>query len=1080
MTNPFRTQIPPPNTNNSALAKAVSSITASHSSAASTQNQLSADRQSALLSLLGSTGSCPESAPLPYPPQSYGPFPADAYQAQYTQEPSRDFQPQAPQAQPQPHLSQSQVHAARLCGRRKGHLHHPPTASPPRLGCDRCRRASQQPVARNHRDTTSLHGRPRQCDARGMAKLCKEAARVKTILSTNTEASATVKSVAFDVDYRSKITRAALETACADMKPKFAQPIFDTLANAGLALDDITSVILTGGHSRVSMVQAAVRAAVGESKIATSVNVDEAAVLGAALYGVSINRQFHTKDTRVTDILLVCIVPSNDFEPLHSVKWHPKDLDTLAVASDSNIYLLNVADAANVFRGIPFTQDDLRRVAQIFTVASPLISFDFDIPHQALATISEDSVLTLWNVPDKLPFWSQKISGEGVPSSLIFLDGGVVIGRKNGTVFQLLPVMGEVILSTVKFVNGGREDPDMFGHVTYDSRIQTLWVANSKRDSLIALKVCFELSTPSPGGEELIRGGYFEQLVEFVGPKPTLNFFAPGELALIAFSVHSSGVDQVLIRKGWYEAAFVQTTAKFPPFSALALPPPPPVEARRQQRQQVVQSARVLSQPIPSVPIRLRTPPSEEVELEHGKDETRQRDVKSKGTKGKNVGWKDREEANNGKGKEKAAAESAILNEWPLGVALSKEIRKVEENLHTRIGRLIAKELDKQQQRLEDTRANEQAADFARQEKTLKLISTELTKNTTRVVEAAVKGEVQNSSLPPEVERMFIKPDVSNQITRNLSNSLSPVIERQKTLIPAYQAQSSAMHQDISREIRTEITSLKKGGQLMACSRYLLDLIRDMDQAIRTLSEQVKFMTMNMPTMSAMNHPSSSSMPSRTSPGSSSSAFSAGQSPMGQQHHRSNNLPPMGSSYPPSYQQAQAPPPSSLHKQCPLSQQMTQQSILPTPPAPKTEEWDDTYLAVLGTQDLKQLRELLARSNPEAIMPSNGAGPLSQAVILTLVHRLAAAIGETSPVEEAFKASPWWLQRASTTLNTNDPLIFPGWVRPEPAAPAARRPPERTTVAARLDRCSLGRVIERYLCREPTAHSPPAPESAQH
>lgn len=60
-----------------------------------------------------------------------------------------------------------------------------------------------------------------------------------------------------------------------------------------------------------------------------------------------------------------------------------------------------------------------------------------------------------------------------------------------------------------------------------------------------------------------------------------------------------------------------------------------------------------------------------------------------------------------------------------------------------------------------------------------------------------------------------------------------------------------------------------------------------------------------------------------------------------------------------------------------------------TPPAPApSEEWDDTYLAVLGTQDPRQLRELLSRSNPEIIMPLNGPGPLSQAVVLTLLHRV--------------------------------------------------------------------------------------------
>ena len=50
--------------------------------------------------------------------------------------------------------------------------------------------------------------------------------------------------------------------------------------------------------------------------------------------------------------------------------------------------------------------------------------------------------------------------------------------------------------------------------------------------------------------------------------------------------------------------------------------------------------------------------------------------------------------------------------------------------------------------------------------------------------------------------------------------------------------------------------------------------------------------------------------------------------------------------------------------------------------------WDDTYLNVLGTQDTRQLRELLARSNPDAVMPLKGQSPLSQAVILTLVHRV--------------------------------------------------------------------------------------------
>lgn len=63
---------------------------------------------------------------------------------------------------------------------------------------------------------------------------------------------------------------------------------------------------------------------------------------------------------------------------------------------------------------------------------------------------------------------------------------------------------------------------------------------------------------------------------------------------------------------------------------------------------------------------------------------------------------------------------------------------------------------------------------------------------------------------------MLIKPDVANQVARTLSLALTPPIERHvkdvisKTLIPAYQAQSSAMHQELTREIHSEIVNLKK------------------------------------------------------------------------------------------------------------------------------------------------------------------------------------------------------------------------------------------------------------------------------
>ena len=80
-------------------------------------------------------------------------------------------------------------------------------------------------------------------------------------------------------------------------------------------------------------------------------------------------------------------------------------------------------------------------------------------------------------------------------------------------------------------------------------------------------------------------------------------------------------------------------------------------------------------------------------------------------------------------------------------------------------------------QRFEDARAHEQAEDFARQEKILKLISNELTRNTTRVVEMAVKNEVQNSVLPAleAITTTEVKAALNDQVGRGLVDMINLV-----------------------------------------------------------------------------------------------------------------------------------------------------------------------------------------------------------------------------------------------------------------------------------------------------------------
>jgi hypothetical protein len=109
-------------------------------------------------------------------------------------------------------------------------------------------------------------------------------------------------------------------------------------------------------------------------------------------------------------------------------------------------------------------------------------------------------------------------------------------------------------------------------------------------------------------------------------------------------------------------------------------------------------------------------------------------------------------------------------------------------------------------------------------------------------------------------------------------------------------------------------------------------------------------------------------------------------------------------------QQYQPPPPAQpvpTYAQQPYKPQPQQQAPAPPqqmPPqqaAPITrvvggnvgssgEDWDDIFLATLQRQDPRQLRDLLARCNPDVVMPAKRElSPIGQAVVLTLIHRVS-------------------------------------------------------------------------------------------
>lgn len=146
---------------------------------------------------------------------------------------------------------------------------------------------------------------PEQVKAHGktMARLWKDAEKVRQILSANTETSTSFEGLYDeDLNFKYKISRAAFEKMAAEHITRVGTPLHQALAVAGLKLGDVDSVVLHGGAIRTPFVQKELEKVCGSSKkLRTNVNADEAAVFGAAFKGAALSPSFRVKDIRTND-----------------------------------------------------------------------------------------------------------------------------------------------------------------------------------------------------------------------------------------------------------------------------------------------------------------------------------------------------------------------------------------------------------------------------------------------------------------------------------------------------------------------------------------------------------------------------------------------------------------------------------------------------------------------------------------------------------------------------------------------------------------------------------------------------------
>lgn len=144
-------------------------------------------------------------------------------------------------------------------------------------------------------DNVKAHGR-------AVAKLTKEAERLRHILSANSNTQASFEGLYEDIDFKYKIAREDFEKMAEPHAAAVAAAVRTALDKAGLVLEDLDSIILHGGASRTPFVQKTLENIAGSAeKVRTNVNADEAAVFGAGFRAAELSPSFRVKEIRISE-----------------------------------------------------------------------------------------------------------------------------------------------------------------------------------------------------------------------------------------------------------------------------------------------------------------------------------------------------------------------------------------------------------------------------------------------------------------------------------------------------------------------------------------------------------------------------------------------------------------------------------------------------------------------------------------------------------------------------------------------------------------------------------------------------------
>jgi len=154
-------------------------------------------------------------------------------------------------------------------------------------------------------DFKKLYGIDLKQDKMAVQRLKEAAEKAKKELSTLHETEINLPYITADASgpkhLTTKLSRAKLESLCADLFKRLLEPCKKAMEDAGIDKSELDEVILVGGSTRIAKVQELVKDFFGKEPN-KSVNPDEVVAIGAAIQGGVLAGE-------VTDVLLLDVTP---------------------------------------------------------------------------------------------------------------------------------------------------------------------------------------------------------------------------------------------------------------------------------------------------------------------------------------------------------------------------------------------------------------------------------------------------------------------------------------------------------------------------------------------------------------------------------------------------------------------------------------------------------------------------------------------------------------------------------------------------------------------------------------------------